>query len=185
MTDPITPEQRARLLANGAEMERDEEFDPVPVLKLSILETGATWLLASLDPDCPSIGFALADLGFGFPEMGSVGLCRRLYAEREYARGEYFAFWLAYAETRTRECSTRARPRSRGTARDRIRPARRRRDEKSSDRSRGPGLRLQERGGTDLTHRAARASAEPPRQRSTGEDPWAKHAMASSGRTRP
>lgn len=74
MTDLITPEQRARLLANGAEMERDEDFDPVPVLKLSIVETGATWLLASLDPDCPAIGFALADLGFGFPEMGSVGL---------------------------------------------------------------------------------------------------------------
>ena len=74
MTPLITPEQRARLLANGAEMERDEDFDPVPVLKLSVLETGATWLLASLDPECPEIGFALADLGFGFPEMGSVGV---------------------------------------------------------------------------------------------------------------
>ena len=68
----ITQEQRALLLANGAEMERDEDFDPLPVVKLFMPDGAATWLLASLDPECPAIGFALCDLGVGCPEMGSV-----------------------------------------------------------------------------------------------------------------
>src|SRR3954454_2486721 len=74
MTDLITPEQRARLLANGAEMERDEAFDPHPVVKLFTPDAAATWLLACIDPDYPDIAFCLADLGIGCPEMGSVSI---------------------------------------------------------------------------------------------------------------
>ena len=34
-----------------------------------------TWLLSELDPEYPDeCGFGLADLGFGTPELGSVGL---------------------------------------------------------------------------------------------------------------
>lgn len=82
MISLITPEQRALLLANGAEMERDEDFDPVPVVKLFTPDAGATWLLASLDPEAPDIGFGLCDLGVGCPEMGSVYL-----SEIETTRG--------------------------------------------------------------------------------------------------
>ena len=59
MISLITPEQRVLLLANGAEMERDEDFDPVPVVKLFTPDAGATWLLASLDPEAPDIAFGL------------------------------------------------------------------------------------------------------------------------------
>ena len=78
----ITQEQRALLLANGAEFDRNEDFDPPPVVKLFMPDGGATWLLASLDPECSDIAFGLCDLGFGFPEMGSVRL-----SEIERARG--------------------------------------------------------------------------------------------------
>ena len=82
MPDLITQEQRALLLANGAEFDRNEDFDPAPAVKLFMPDGGGTWLLASLDPGCPDIAFGLCDLGFGFPEMGSVRL-----SEIERARG--------------------------------------------------------------------------------------------------
>lgn len=74
MTPLITPEQHALLLANGAEFERHEAFDPAPVVKLFTPDAGATWLLASIDPECPDIAFGLCDLGMGCPEIGSVRL---------------------------------------------------------------------------------------------------------------
>ena len=68
----ITQEQRAQLLANGALSNTDESYDPPPVVKLFTPDGSATWLLASLDPDRPDVGFGLCDLGVGCPEMGSV-----------------------------------------------------------------------------------------------------------------
>ena len=82
MTMLITHEQRALLLAHGAEFNRNEAFDPPPVVKLFTPDAGATWLLASLDPDCPDVAFGLCDLGVGSPEMGSV-----LISEIEAVRG--------------------------------------------------------------------------------------------------
>jgi len=74
MTPLITEEQRAKLLANGATSDTDENYDPLPVVKLFTPDGGATWLLAHLDPECPDVAFGLCDLGFGCPEMGSVYL---------------------------------------------------------------------------------------------------------------
>lgn len=74
MTTLITQEQRALLLANGAEFDRNPAFDPPPVVKLFTPDARATWLLASLDPEEPDIAFGLCDLGLGFPELGSVRL---------------------------------------------------------------------------------------------------------------
>lgn len=74
MTPLITQEQRALLLAHGAEFNRNEDFDPPPVVKLFTPDAGATWLLASLDPESPEVAFGLCDLGVGCPEMGSVYL---------------------------------------------------------------------------------------------------------------
>ncbi len=78
----ITQEQRAQLLANGALSNTDENHDPLPVVKLFTPDGSATWLLASLDPECPDIAEGLCDLGFGHPEMGSVRL-----SEIEAVRG--------------------------------------------------------------------------------------------------
>ncbi|OHV86683.1 DUF2958 domain-containing protein [Mesorhizobium sp. ORS 3428] len=65
----ITDELRACLLANGAEIETDH----VPVVKLFNPVGAATWLLTELDADGDTL-FGLCDLGFGFPELGSVSL---------------------------------------------------------------------------------------------------------------
>ena len=74
----ITDEQFDLLLANGrmalACQEKDQDFDPLPVVKLFTPDAGATWLLTEIDPDDLEIAFGLADLGMGFPEIGRVGL---------------------------------------------------------------------------------------------------------------
>ena len=84
MRSLVTQEQRAQLLANGAQFNRNEDFDPPPVVKLFTPDAGAAWLLAPLDPDFPDPGLALADLGVGCPEMGSVS-----FSEIEAARGDF------------------------------------------------------------------------------------------------
>ncbi|MBZ9763331.1 DUF2958 domain-containing protein [Mesorhizobium sp. CA8] len=66
----ITDELRARLMANGA---ADTETDHVPVVKLFNPTGAATWLLTELDADGDTL-FGLCDLGFGYPELGSVSL---------------------------------------------------------------------------------------------------------------
>ena len=66
----VTTELRDALLANG----RTPDSDPVPPLKLFNPAGAGTWLVTELDPDDPSIGFGLADLGFGCPELGSFSL---------------------------------------------------------------------------------------------------------------
>jgi hypothetical protein len=66
----ITDDLRTRLLANGA---AETETDHVPVVKLFNPTGAATWLLTELDADGDTL-FGLCDLGFGFPELGSVSL---------------------------------------------------------------------------------------------------------------
>ena len=66
----ITPELREKLIANG----KTPDSDPVPPLKLFNPAGSGTWLVTELDPDDPSVGFGLADLGFGCPELGSFSL---------------------------------------------------------------------------------------------------------------
>lgn len=66
----ITDDLYARLLANGA---TDTETDHFPVVKLFDPTGPATWLLTELDADGDTL-FGLCDLGFGFPELGSVSL---------------------------------------------------------------------------------------------------------------
>ena len=67
----FTEKQRTTLLANGAEI----DVDHMPVVKLFNPCGAGTWLLSELDPEYPDeCAFGLADLGFGTPELGSVGL---------------------------------------------------------------------------------------------------------------
>ncbi len=68
----ITDEQRAAMLANGREYARNPAFNPVPVVKLFDPLGSGTWLLTDLNPEDPDIAAGLCDLGFGFPELGSV-----------------------------------------------------------------------------------------------------------------
>jgi hypothetical protein len=70
----ITKEQREKLLKNGRESEASKPDCPdhYPVVKLFAPWGSSTWLLTELDPEDPDIAFGLCDLGFGFPEIGSV-----------------------------------------------------------------------------------------------------------------
>lgn len=74
MTKLITDEQRTQLLANGRQSLEQENFDPVPVVKLFTPDAGATWLLTEIDPDDLDHAFGLCDLGLGYPELGWVSL---------------------------------------------------------------------------------------------------------------
>ena len=83
----LTPDQKARMLANGraaAEAVADDGNTPdvFPVLKLYAPWGAATWLLSELDPEDEDIAFGLCDLGFGCPELGSVRV-----SELESVRG--------------------------------------------------------------------------------------------------
>ena len=67
----LTEEQRTKLLANGTRRGADHK----PVVKWFNAGGSGTWLLSELDPEYPDeCGFGLADLGFGTPELGSIGL---------------------------------------------------------------------------------------------------------------
>ena len=67
----LTEEQRTKLLANGTRRGADHK----PVVKWFNPCGAGTWLLSELDPEYPDeCGFGLADLGFGTPELGSIGL---------------------------------------------------------------------------------------------------------------
>ena len=74
----LTKEIYDKLIANGRKrveaQEKDERFDPEPVLKLFHPVGAATWLLTELDPECDDIAFGLCDLGMGCPELGSVSI---------------------------------------------------------------------------------------------------------------
>ena len=66
----LTPELRQQLIANGRNPDRDHP----PACKFFNPAGAGTWLVAELDPDDPSVGFGLADLGFGCPELGSFSM---------------------------------------------------------------------------------------------------------------
>ena len=67
----LTEAQRTKLLANGTRRGDDHK----PVVKWFNAGGTGTWLLSELDPEYPDeCGFGLADLGFGTPESGSIGL---------------------------------------------------------------------------------------------------------------
>ena len=67
----FTQEQRKRLIANGARGGDDHK----PEVKLFNPSGNGTWLITELDPECPGeICFGLADLGMGYPELGSIFL---------------------------------------------------------------------------------------------------------------
>ena len=67
----LTEAQRTKLLANGTRRGADHK----PVVKWFNPCGAGTWLLSELDPEYPDeCGFGLADLGFGTPESGSIGL---------------------------------------------------------------------------------------------------------------
>ena len=64
----FTEEQRTKLLANGTRRGADHK----PVVKLFNPCGAGTWLLSARNSR--TCGFGLADLGFGTPELGSIGL---------------------------------------------------------------------------------------------------------------
>lgn len=74
-TELLTTELRDKLIANGRASEAAPGgIDHAPVVKLFTPDGSATWLLSELDPEMPDFAFGLCDLGFGFPELGSVSI---------------------------------------------------------------------------------------------------------------
>lgn len=76
--DLLTPVLRHALRANdiarrAAERDGKPEPDPMPVVKFFNPCGAATWLATELDADGDTL-FGLADLGFGYPELGSFSL---------------------------------------------------------------------------------------------------------------
>lgn len=74
----ITQVQYDQLLENGRRQAplkgSERELDFVPVVKLFNAYGAGTWLLTELDPDEPDIAWALADLGMGCAEFGTISL---------------------------------------------------------------------------------------------------------------
>lgn len=70
----LSVENRIALLLNALSGERDHK----PVVKLSLADGSATWLLTECDPDEPDRLFGLCDLGLGYPELGFVSLAEIL-----------------------------------------------------------------------------------------------------------
>lgn len=69
-TVPLLTATHIRRLRDNA---RTPETDHPPVVKLFNPAGAATWLVTELDEDEDTL-FGLADLGFGFPELGSFSL---------------------------------------------------------------------------------------------------------------
>ena len=75
VTQPLTtPDERARLLANGAARAAGQNIDSLPVVRLFTPDAHATWLLAALDPADGDTAWGLIDLGIGMPGLGHVKL---------------------------------------------------------------------------------------------------------------
>ncbi len=64
---------RANARASRLHEQRDERFDPFPVVKFFNPVGAATWIATELYDDGDTL-FGLADLGFGCPEMGVFSL---------------------------------------------------------------------------------------------------------------
>jgi hypothetical protein len=74
----LTKAQYDKLLENGRRQAplkgTESEIDFAPVVKLFNAYGAGTWLLTELDPDEPDIAWALADLGMGCAEFGTISL---------------------------------------------------------------------------------------------------------------
>jgi hypothetical protein len=74
----LTKAQYDTLLENGRRQApikgTEGELDFTPVVKLFNAYGAGTWLLTELDPDEPDIAWALADLGMGCAEFGTISL---------------------------------------------------------------------------------------------------------------
>jgi len=79
----LTPELRAQLIANG----RTPDTDRPPACKFFNPTGAGTWLITHADPDEPDRLACLADLGFGFPELGYVSLAELQSFEGPFGLG--------------------------------------------------------------------------------------------------
>lgn len=74
----IRPAERHQLLQNDAAQRPVRgtrgELDLKPVALLTLPFSDCAWLLTEIDNEDENIAFGLADLGLGFPELGSVWL---------------------------------------------------------------------------------------------------------------
>ncbi len=65
----LTTNQRRLLILNGIAAQRDAQFDPFPVVKLTAPWNGTVWLLTEIAPDDPDRLFGLKTIHDGSPEL--------------------------------------------------------------------------------------------------------------------
>lgn len=74
----FTKAQYEQLLENGRKQARhtgaSADLDFHPVVKLFNAYGAGTWLITEIDPEEPDIAWALADLGMGYAEFGTISL---------------------------------------------------------------------------------------------------------------
>lgn len=102
---------------------RDEDFDPVPMVKFFSPVSAATWLATELYDDDDTL-FGLADLGFGCPELGVFSLAAiaavrlpfdlRIERDRSFASGDPLSRWAEAARRHGSIIAAEAALRSRG-----------------------------------------------------------------------
>ncbi|MPR06308.1 DUF2958 domain-containing protein [Microvirga tunisiensis] len=68
--DLIPEDLRQVLIANGQASQDGTKSDHIPVVKLFMPDSQATWLITELKPSDPDLAYGLADLGMGAPESG-------------------------------------------------------------------------------------------------------------------
>ena len=68
-----------QLIKRGSDFSENKDYPPI--VELYMTNTNCTWLISELDPENPDLAFGLCDLGFGFPELGTVSLTELLEAQ--------------------------------------------------------------------------------------------------------
>lgn len=68
----IPEDLKEQMIKNHYDVTERNIEDHPPVVKLCA--GNATWLLSELDPFYDDIAFGLCDVGFGYPELGSVSI---------------------------------------------------------------------------------------------------------------
>lgn len=70
----LEPNVAEELFENFRKSRSATDFDPVPPLKIFSPWAPMTWLVSEIDPQHPTTGYGLADLGMGEPEFGLLDL---------------------------------------------------------------------------------------------------------------
>ncbi|WP_414714262.1 DUF2958 domain-containing protein [Sphingomonas sp.] len=70
----MTDDEARQLVENARLATSDATFDPVPLIRIKVADSDASWLVTEIDPDDHDLAYGLADAGIGLPEQGHFRL---------------------------------------------------------------------------------------------------------------